>query len=216
MTCLEETAFTMHSPEVHTALDAALQGAGCADRLSRCRAILAYVNAIPEDKVRLPELFWKRQVAEILRENLVSGCSDIALTGVVLSRAAGIPALVVYTLRVESLREYFRKDLDGDIAVAGHSYVKIQLEDGSWLNVESRTGFVHPERYLRPRKPPEEDQPLIEYFEAARGLDFSGLYLRDPATGLFAPAPPDVRRITNRGDLAREFLRRCESENVTL
>lgn len=121
---------------------------------------ISYLRRKHEQKV-----FRKRTASEILKSGYVTGCTDTALAFVVLAREMGIP-----TRYVETFDEQWVQDANADgKQKKGHIFVDIST-DGNWRAYEPIKGFTPNNEYVMNGR---------KYVEVGKGLDFSGVYIKD-------------------------------------
>jgi Transglutaminase-like superfamily len=107
--------------------------------------------------------FRNRRGSEILESGFVTGCTDVALAFIVLSREAGIP-----TRYVETVSEDWLKNKNSD-CVTGHVFVDIFK--GGWKAYEPLNGFLKSdENYFFDN---------VKFVDVGKGLDFVELYIKD-------------------------------------
>ena len=129
--------------------------------ISHIKAITDYIASLHNDVSRKEKEYRKRTAAEILFTGYQNGCTDRALSFIVLSRELGIPTRYVETLQEEWLKN---KDFSGKIQ--GHVFTDVFF-DNQWVIYDPLSGFS--EAYAIEERG--------DYVVIGKGLDFSELYV---------------------------------------
>lgn len=140
-------------------------------------AVSEYVANLKNNDSDKRNVFRKRTASEILESHYVTGCTDTALAFIVLARELGIP-----TRYVETFDEQWLQDKNAK-GIQGHIFVDI-LVNGQWKVYEPKNGFTKGNDYIMNGR---------RYFEVGKGLDFSGVYLKEKE--VYSPEPINLQSL---------------------
>ncbi|GEM_PF-2973613 len=140
-------------------------------------AVSGYVADLRYDNYNKDNAFRKRIASDILESGYVAGCTDVALAFIVLARELGIP-----TRYVETFDEKWLQDTNAH-GIQGHIFVDV-LVDGQWKAYEPKKGFTKDNNYTMNGR---------RYIEVGKGLDFSGVYIKE--NGVYRPEPTSLQSL---------------------
>jgi transglutaminase-like putative cysteine protease len=139
--------------------------------------VSGYVVGLRHDNSDKGNIFRKRTASEILESGYVTGCTDTALAFIVLARELGIPTRYVETFDADWLQD---TNANG---IQGHIFVDV-LADGQWRAYEPKKGFTKDNNYTMNGR---------RYVEVGKGLDFSGVYIKE--NGVYRPQPTNLQSL---------------------
>jgi len=113
------------------------------------------------DPTKKSEIFRQRTASEIIKSCSVTGCTDVGLTFIAISRELGIPTKYVETFEDKWL-------LNTTEMISGHIFVDVRIND-LWHAYEPLNGFTKDNMYIT---------RFGKFVEVGKGLDFSELYLK--------------------------------------
>lgn len=91
-------------------------------------SILDIVSDIKTEQENKNDVFRKRTADQILNDNFVTGCTDVALVFIALSRVLGMPAKYIETIDEPWLQ-------NGGESIVGHVYVKV-FDGSRWRIID--------------------------------------------------------------------------------
>ena len=109
------------------------------------RALLwVHNNVKRREDVNKVKLFRKRTADQIIRDGFSTGCTDDALSFIVLARSKGIP-----TKYIEAVDNQWLEASDCEGEIRGHIFVECFV-NGEWYKVDPAMMLIHAEReYLQ-------------------------------------------------------------------
>lgn len=110
-------------------------------------------------------VFRKRTASEILKSGYVTGCTDVALSFIVLARELRIP-----TCYVEALDEEWVNGKLPKCPTQGHVFVDTLVQGIQWRAYEPKGGLIRDNNYVLNGR---------RYVVVGKGLDFSELFLKE-------------------------------------
>jgi hypothetical protein len=146
------------------------------------------IKADLREPVNLEEVR-KRTASQCLKSGYANGCTDTAISFLVLSRVLGHPAIFVDATKKQALEE------DNRPWLRGHCFVNL-IESDRVIIYEPREGARLKSYTLEGR----------EFVPMAKGIDFGKEWIFNHETKLFYPQPERIQTQTEAEAIAKKYF----------